>query len=68
MLTWVKSSYDSVRGKIVSEWRIDGGKLKMRVVVPPNVEAQISIPTANGSKRTETVGSGEYSFEETWTR
>ena len=56
------------QGLLASEWRIEGGKLKMRVVVPPNVEAQILIPTITGSKRMETVGSGEYFFEEPWSR
>lgn len=43
-LTWLKSSYKSVRGTIVSEWSRSGGRLAMRVVVPPNVTAEIHVP------------------------
>lgn len=67
-LTWMKSSYNSVRGRIDSEWRVEGGKLKMRVVIPPNVDAIVHIPTQSGSKRVESVLSGEYFFEEPWSR
>ncbi len=75
-LKWVKSSYDSIRGKIVSEWKIEGGKLKMRVVVPPNVKGEIVVPggeprslqglkpsQVNPSSSVFEVGSGEYTFE-----
>jgi len=75
-LKWVKSKYESIRGPIVSEWKIETGKLKMRVVVPPNVQAEIVVPggeprclqglkpkSAGPSSATFEVGSGEYTFE-----
>lgn len=46
-LTWLKSSYESVRGKIVSEWNVKNGKLTMRVVIPPNTTADVFIPTSD---------------------
>ncbi|HRK21305.1 MAG TPA: glycoside hydrolase family 78 protein [Fimbriimonadaceae bacterium] len=58
-LKWAKGSYDSIRGKIVSEWSVEGGKVKMRVVIPPNVTAEVHVP----GKGVERVGSGEYRFE-----
>lgn len=58
-LKWAKGSYDSIRGKIVSEWSVEGDKVKMRVVIPPNVTAEVHVP----GKGVERVGSGEYRFE-----
>ncbi len=74
-LTWLKSSYESVRGTITSEWSVKSGKLTMKVVVPPNTKAEVAIPAINviapkGTQVTEAagrasrvmVGSGEYTF------
>jgi alpha-L-rhamnosidase len=44
-VTWVKCAYDSVRGKIVSNWKIADGKLTMEVTVPANTTATIHVPT-----------------------
>lgn len=60
-LKWAKGSYDSIRGKIESEWSVEGDKVKMRVVIPPNVTAEVHVP----GKGVERVGSGEYRFEGT---
>lgn len=43
-LDWVKASYNSVRGKIVSEWKRENGKLMVKIIIPANVSARISIP------------------------
>ncbi len=70
-LAWLKSSYNSVRGSIVSEWKVSGKRLTMKVVVPPNVDAEIVVPATNvrsdagastGSSNVFHVGSGTYSF------
>ncbi|MBX3120494.1 MAG: glycoside hydrolase family 78 protein [Fimbriimonadaceae bacterium] len=70
-LTWLKSSYDSVRGRIVSEWSVKDGKLTMRVVIPPNTTAEIHVPATGveatpkveaSADRIYRVGSGEYTF------
>ncbi len=70
-LKWLRSSYDSVRGPIVSEWSVNGKKLSMKVVIPPNVRATVVVPAANASSGqginsqgdgTFHVGSGEYTF------
>lgn len=58
-LTWVKSSYRSVRGKIVSNWtRMPNGQVVVEVVIPPNVDAEVFLP--GGSKKK--LGSGRYVF------
>ena len=74
-LKWLKSSYDSVRGKIVSEWSVADGKLTMKVVVPPNVTGEVVVPGKNARMKPEgapkksplsgtvfQVASGEYTF------
>jgi alpha-L-rhamnosidase len=52
-LTGVNCSYDSVRGKIVSEWKLAKNSLTMHVVVPPNTTATIDVPAANSNSVTE---------------
>jgi alpha-L-rhamnosidase len=43
-LTWVKCGYDSVHGKIVSNWKLEGTKLTMDVTIPINTTATIYVP------------------------
>ena len=43
-LKWVKASYNSVRGMIVSEWKRDGDKLTLDVTIPPNTTATVELP------------------------
>jgi alpha-L-rhamnosidase len=43
-LRWVEAEHDSPYGRIVSAWEKKGGRLFLRVVVPPNTTAVISIP------------------------
>ncbi len=43
-LTWARGSLDSVRGRIVSDWRIEGGKFKLAVTIPPNSTARVYVP------------------------
>jgi hypothetical protein len=46
-LTWVKASYESVRGKITSEWKRDGNNLTLDVVIPANTTAVVYVPAAS---------------------
>jgi alpha-L-rhamnosidase len=52
-LTEARASYDSVRGKIVSEWKRDGPRLTLHVIIPPNVTATIVMPTRAPGSVTE---------------
>jgi alpha-L-rhamnosidase len=52
-LTWVKAHYDSSYGRIVSSWKLDGGRLMMEVTVPPNTTATVYVPASNVDKVTE---------------
>jgi len=59
-LTWAKATYDSIRGRIISHWSIEGGRFTLRVTVPPNTTATVVMP--KGEKHE--IGSGEYTFSE----
>ncbi len=43
-LTWAKTSYDSINGKIATAWKRDGQRLTLEVVVPANTTATVFIP------------------------
>jgi len=43
-LTWVKSHYDSIHGRIVSNWQRNGDALRMDVTIPANTTATVFVP------------------------
>ena len=45
-LTFAKAEYDSIHGKIVSDWKIADGRFNLRVVIPANATATICLPAA----------------------
>ncbi|MBP7934836.1 MAG: glycoside hydrolase family 78 protein [Phycisphaerae bacterium] len=52
-LAWAKGSYDSISGRIASEWKLDGGTLTLKVTVPANTTASLYLPAAVESGVTE---------------
>jgi alpha-L-rhamnosidase len=46
-LTWVNCSYDSVRGKITSQWRKTDHALIMDVGIPANTVASVYLPCSD---------------------
>ena len=52
-VTWAKAEYQSIRGRIACDWRIEGAKLTLRALVPPNTTATIHLPTSDATKITE---------------
>jgi len=76
-VTWVKASYNSIRGKIVTEWKRDGGEFTLKVSIPANTTATVCVPAKSASAvvaegaaflRMENdraifaIGSGNYTF------
>ncbi len=67
-LTFARFAYQSIRGEIISDWRIENGTFKLSVTVPPGSTATVIVP-GDGLVRTKarrspaTVGSGRRSFE-----
>jgi hypothetical protein len=45
-LKWARGSLETVRGRIESEWRIEGGKFRLSVSIPANTTASIFLPAA----------------------
>jgi len=52
-LKWVKASYDSAHGKIISEWHLAAGRFTLRVRVPVGAEARVFLPAKDGTLVTE---------------
>ena len=52
-LSWVRGSYDSIRGRIAVAWRRDAEGLALDIEVPPNVTATVHVPTATAERVTE---------------
>jgi len=60
-LTWAKGHYDSVYGRVESEWKIEDGKFKYRFVIPANTTAYLRLPHSNGAM--QKFESGAYNLE-----
>ena len=52
-LTAAKATYDSVRGRVASDWKIANGRFHLTVTIPANTTATVSIPSAEAGKITE---------------
>lgn len=52
-LTWAKTCYDSINGKIATAWKRDGQQLMLEVVVPANTAATVYVPTKDAAGITE---------------
>ncbi len=47
-LSWVKTSYNSVHGKIVSDWQKQANGFQMHIVIPTNTRAVVYCPSSVG--------------------
>ncbi len=52
-LTWGKDSYDSIHGRIASEWRQSPEKFDLRVTIPANTTAMVYLPAKDIKSVTE---------------
>ena len=52
-VTWAKGEYQSIRGRIVADWKIEGDQLTLRVTIPPNTTATVCVPTTDATQITE---------------
>ena len=48
-LTSAHAGYDSVRGRIVSDWKTKGGRFDLTVTIPPNTTATVHVPVADST-------------------
>ena len=52
-IDWVKAHYDSIHGRIVSEWRATGADFELHTTIPPNTTATIFLPAKDAASATE---------------
>ena len=52
-LTWAKTSFDSIHGKIATAWKVKGKHLSLEVVVPANTTATVCVPALSLADITE---------------
>lgn len=52
-VTWAKGHYDSIRGRIVSDWKQEGNTFQWAVTVPANTSATLYIPATKAAEITE---------------
>jgi alpha-L-rhamnosidase len=45
-LTSARGEYNSIRGKIVSDWQVVKGEFRLNLTVPANTSATVSLPIA----------------------
>jgi alpha-L-rhamnosidase len=57
-LTWMKASYDSVRGRIECDYEINDGEFALQVTVPPNTTATVTLPSGQQHE----IASGKHEF------
>jgi len=59
-LDYVNCSYNSVYGRIESNWRRNGNLFEWDIVIPPNTTATVMLPTNHCGWETHTLGSGRH--------
>jgi alpha-L-rhamnosidase len=52
-VTWVKCAYDSVRGRIQSNWKRARGRFYWTVTIPANTTATVFVPAREAQSVTE---------------
>ncbi len=59
-LDYVNCSYNSVYGRIESNWRRNGNLFEWDIIIPPNTTATVMLPTNHCGWETHTLGSGRH--------
>ena len=52
-LTWANTSYNSIHGKIATEWKVAGDKLSLDLTIPANTTATVFVPAKDANVVTE---------------
>ncbi|WP_010261869.1 alpha-L-rhamnosidase [Treponema primitia] len=73
-INWAETQYESGYGLLAARWEINGGNITIKVTIPPNTTASVTLPkagpgTINGTSfvkadggASAVLGSGTYSF------
>ncbi len=62
-LTWARGHYDSIRGRIACDWRMEGDTLHVVVTIPPNTSATVCIPARDRTAVQEIPQAGTQSMQ-----
>jgi alpha-L-rhamnosidase len=57
-LTWAEAVHDSPLGRLESSWRLEGGRLRLIVTVPPGAAAEVVLP--DGTRSAQGPGTEQY--------
>jgi alpha-L-rhamnosidase len=52
-ITWARGHYDSIRGRIGSEWKIENSAFDWKITIPPNTTATVVVPAKDAAGVTE---------------
>ena len=52
-ITWAKGHYDSIRGRIGSDWKIEDSAFDWKIEIPANTTATVYVPTKDATSVTE---------------
>ena len=52
-ITWAKGHYDSIQGRISSDWKIENKTFHWNITVPANTTATVYVPTKDAAAVTE---------------
>ena len=52
-LTWARGTYDSIHGRIVSDWTCGNGHFTLLAVIPANTTATVYVPAKDAAGVTE---------------
>jgi len=49
-LTWAETTFNTVHGKITSNWKIEDNNFILKVIIPANCKAMVTLPQADPEK------------------
>ena len=52
-LTCAQATYESIRGRVESAWKLEAGRLHLNVRIPPGITATVYVPTDDPASVTE---------------
>ena len=64
-LDYVNCTYNSVSGRIESNWRREGDRFVWDIVIPANTTAEVYLPTKDGYAEKQIFGSGRHHLTST---
>lgn len=52
-MTYIKAGYDSIHGRIATDWRVDGKDFRLALTIPANTTATVYVPASKADWVTE---------------